>query len=71
MAFANILFQSLKKSGIRDLPDVEGLRSFAMRKMSWAESKTDYHLLPILKRIENREKPNKSKISSYFMKNPS
>jgi len=57
---------SLKKTGLRDIPDVEGLRNFALRKMGWSQQDTDYHLMPILKRIQDSDSKDKSKISFYF-----
>ncbi|KAG9018251.1 DNA repair protein rad2 [Tulasnella sp. 427] len=52
------------------LPDIDGLRTFLSEELGWNRSKVDETLLPIIKRVGQRGRPNainkQSNLNSFF-----
>ncbi|KAG8908313.1 DNA repair protein rad2, partial [Tulasnella sp. 408] len=52
------------------LPDIEGLRTFLSEELGWSRNKVDETLLPIIKRVGQRGRPNainkQSNLNSFF-----
>jgi len=47
------------------LPDLDAIRTFAQRKFGLAQSKVDFHLLPILKRFNERKNSAQGRIDDF------
>lgn len=50
------------------MPDLDGLREYSRRNFGWNDKKIDDKLLPIMKRLNERQ--TQSTIDSYFFKTP-
>lgn len=48
-----------------DLPDLDGIRHFCARKLGWPVEETDKSLLPMLKKLENRD--TQTRLDSYYL----
>lgn len=52
------------------LPDIEGLRTFLSEELGWSRTKVDETLLPIIKRVGQRGRPNaittQSNLNNFF-----
>ncbi|XP_064455092.1 DNA excision repair protein ERCC-5 homolog [Ornithodoros turicata] len=63
-AYLNPATDSSREIFTWGIPDLDGLRTFGLQKLGWTQEKMDSLLLPVLKRLQ--EKQSQSRIDSYF-----